>query len=98
VFLATGAPTHRLDLFYFKVKPRPSKFDSLLVDLLKEGKFEEVLKAKELYPKEWKEAMPEGELNTMYMLMGFVKPKRAEVIDFDVPWTGVSMLATAFYG
>ncbi|MCI2415155.1 MAG: dioxygenase [Candidatus Aramenus sp.] len=98
VFLATGSPTHRFDLFYFKVEPRPSKFDLLLVDLLKQGKFEEIMRAKELYPREWKGAMPEGELNTMYMLMGFVKPKRAEVIDFDVPWTGVSMLATAFYG
>ncbi len=98
VFIATGSPTHRLELFYLNVKPKPSDFDLLLVDLLKQGKFEEIMRARELYPSQWKRAAPEGGLNTMYMLMGFVKPKRAEVIDFDVPWPGVSMLASSFYG
>ncbi len=98
VFLATGSPTHRLDLFYFKIPPKPTKFDMILIDLIKNSKFDEILDIKQLYPKEYVGAMPEGDLNTLYMLLGYVHPKRAEVLGYDTPWTGVSMLASSFYG
>lgn len=96
VFIATGSPTHRLDLFYFKIPPRQTRFDRILIELINKGDFNSILKIKELYPKEYMEAQPEGDLNTLYMLLGFVKPKKGEVLAYDVPWAGVSMLAAAF--
>ncbi|ACP34982.1 Extradiol ring-cleavage dioxygenase class III protein subunit B [Sulfolobus islandicus Y.G.57.14] len=97
VFLATGSPTHRLDLFYFKITPKPTKFDAILMDLIKSGEFEKILKISELYPKEYQTAMPEGNLNTLHMLLGYIKPKKAEILGYDTPWPGVSMLAASFY-
>ncbi|ARM75546.1 DODA-type extradiol aromatic ring-opening family dioxygenase [Acidianus manzaensis] len=97
IFIATGSPTHRLDLFYFKILPKPTKFDMILIDLIKSGRFDEILHIKELYPKEYKSATPEGDLNTLYMLLGYVKPKKAELLNYDTPWAGVSMIASEFY-
>ena len=98
IFIATGSPTHRLDLFYLKITPKPTKFDTILIDLIKNEKFMEILNVKELYPKEYKEAMPEGDLNTLHMLLGYVNPKKAQVLGYEVPWPGVSMLSASFYG
>ncbi|AWR96923.1 dioxygenase [Acidianus sulfidivorans JP7] len=98
IFMATGSPTHRLDLFYFKIQPKPTKFDVILMELIKTEKFNEILHIKELYPKEYQLASPEGDLSTLYMLLGYVKPKKAEILDYDTPWPGVSMLASSFYG
>ncbi len=97
LFLATGSPTHRLDLFYFKITPKPTNFDIILMDMIKSGEFDKILRINELYPKEYQTAMPEGNLNTLYILLGFVKPKRAEILGYDTPWPGVSMLAASFY-
>ncbi|MCG3109033.1 hypothetical protein L3N51_01323 [Metallosphaera sp. J1] len=94
LILGTGSPTHRLDGLYLGVKPRPSKFDQVLMELLKQGKFDEIMEL----PKSriWVEAQPEGLLNPLYTVLGFVKPRRAEILGYDVPWGGVSMLATRF--
>ena len=97
VFLATSSPTHRLDLFYLNVKPKPSMFDLILQDLINEGRFDEILNAEKIYEKEFKSAMPEGELKPLYMLLGAVKPTRGRVIDYEVPWPGVSMMVAEFF-
>lgn len=97
IFIATGSPTHRLDLFYFKIKPKPSKFDMILIDLVKNGNFNDILKIRDLYPKEYEAAMPEGDLNTLYMLLGYLKPKKGEILGYEIPWAGVSMIAISFY-
>ncbi|WP_338602261.1 dioxygenase [Sulfolobus tengchongensis] len=98
IFLATGSPTHRLDLFYLKIPPKPTKLDIILINAIKSGRFDDIMRIKDLYPKEYQVAMPEGDLNTLYMLLGYVKPKSAEVLGHEVPWAGVSMLASIFYG
>lgn len=94
VVLGTGSPTHRLDGIYLKVKPRQSKFDQLLIEMLKEGRFEEIMELPKR--KEWVEAQPEGLLNPLYVVLGSSKPKSAEIVGYDVPWGGVSMLAVKF--
>ncbi|MCH1771209.1 MULTISPECIES: class III extradiol ring-cleavage dioxygenase [Metallosphaera] len=94
LIVGTGSPTHRLDGLYLGVKPRQSRFDQVLMDLLKEGKFDEIMELPKT--KMWVEAQPEGLLNPLYTVLGFVKPRRAEILGYDVPWGGVSMLAVRF--
>ena len=94
LILGTGSPTHILELFYFNIKPKQSNFDRKLIDLLNKGDFDSIMKLEET--KEWKQAQPEGFLRPMYVVMGAIRPKKAEVIDYAVPWPGVSMLACEF--
>ncbi|WP_245527000.1 hypothetical protein [Acidianus hospitalis] len=46
--------------------------------------------------KEWKEAQPEGLLRPLYIVMGAVKPRKANIVDYSIPWPGVSMIAVEF--
>jgi Uncharacterized conserved protein len=94
ILLATGSPTHRLDLMYFNVKPHRSKFDSLLIKLLEDGDMQSILSL-ESTP-EWKAAQPEGMLRTLYTAIGASNTGKARVLAYDVPWPGVSMLAAEF--
>ncbi|MDT7902281.1 MAG: dioxygenase [Acidianus sp.] len=94
IIIGTGSPTHRLDLYYFKVVPKESKFDTKLKDLLSKGDFDSIMKLEGT--KEWKEAQPEGLLRPLYIVMGAVKPKKASIIDYSIPWPGVSMIAVEF--
>ncbi|AHC52266.1 extradiol ring-cleavage dioxygenase [Sulfolobus acidocaldarius SUSAZ] len=96
LFIATGSPTHRLDLLYFNLKPRATKFDVLLIKLINEGKFEDILDMDSKYPKEYSSATPEGDLKTLHTLLGFVRPTKAKVLGYDIPWAGVSMLSALF--
>ncbi|BCU69656.1 DODA-type extradiol aromatic ring-opening family dioxygenase [Stygiolobus caldivivus] len=94
--LATSSPTHRLDLYYLSVRPRPTMFDLILQDLIDGGRFDEIVNAYKVYAKEFKEAMPEGELKTLDMLLGVVQPSKGKVIAYDTPWPGVSMMLASF--
>lgn len=96
LFFATGSPTHRLDLFYFKSSWR-SRFDEILMDKIVKGRFDEIINIRNLHPKEYISASPEGELKMLYILLGAEKPTKGEVIAYDTPWPGVSMLASYFY-
>ncbi|BDC17777.1 dioxygenase [Acidianus sp. HS-5] len=91
IIIGTGSPTHRLDLYYFNVTPKESKFDALLKDLLLRGDFEGIMKLENT--KDWKASQPEGFLRPLYVVMGAIKPEKASVIDYSVPWPGVSMIA-----
>ncbi|QKR00134.1 dioxygenase [Metallosphaera tengchongensis] len=94
IMLGTGSPTHRLDGIYLGVKPRPSRFDQILIELLKEKRIDELMTLPRR--KEWIEAQPEGLLNPLYAVLGFSNPSEVEVLGYDVPWGGVSMLAALF--
>lgn len=96
LFLATSSPTHRLDLFWLGVDVGETLFDSILKDLINEGRFEEIVKAYRVYEREFRKAMPEGELKTLDMLLGAVKPKEGRVIAYDTPWPGVSLMLAEF--
>lgn len=98
IFLGTGSPTHRLDLMSLGVTPKPTRFDMVLQELINGGKFSDILLIKQLYPREYINAMPEGDLKTLHMLLGFVKPRRGMVLNYEVPWPGVSMLSAVFEG
>jgi aromatic ring-opening dioxygenase catalytic subunit (LigB family) len=91
IILATGSPTHRLDLYYMKIKPVMSKFDEILINLLNNKKFDEILNLENY--KEYKIAMPEGDLKPLYILLGVIEPKNSQILDYDIPWAGVSMIA-----
>ncbi|MEM4047051.1 MAG: dioxygenase [Metallosphaera sp.] len=94
ILLGTGSPTHRLDLFSLNVKPKQSKFDQILMDLIAKRRFKEILELPRT--KEWVEAQPEGLLNPLYVTLGFSNPESAEILGYDLPWGGVSMLAVKF--
>jgi len=96
VIIATGSPTHRLDLYYFKVKPFQSNFDKILINILLQSKFNELFEIYKKYNKEYLFAQPEGDLKTLFVMLGAVKPRKCEIIDYDMPWAGVSMLAAYF--
>lgn len=94
ILLGTGSPTHRLDLFSLRTTPKPSRFDQKLIDMLREGRKEEILDL----PRSptWLEAQPEGDLKPLYVILGAVRDPKAEILGYSVPWTGVSMLAALF--
>ncbi|MEM1626617.1 MAG: dioxygenase [Sulfolobaceae archaeon] len=96
VIIATGSPTHRLDLYFLKISPIQSNFDKILINILSQSKFEELFEIDKKYYKEYISAQPEGDLKTLFVLLGAVKPRRCEIIDYDIPWAGVSMLAAYF--
>ena len=93
--MGTGSPTHRLELMYLNVKPKQSKFDEILIEKLKENDFSSIFSLEGT--KEWKDASPEGMLRPLYVVLGALKPKKAEIIGYEVPYGGVSMLAVEFY-
>lgn len=95
LLLATGSPTHRLDLMYFKTPPKKSKFDSILIEALERG--DPSVLDLESRP-EWNAAQPEGLLRPLYVALGASGLNGAKVIAHDVPWSGVSMLAVDLGG
>jgi len=88
--VATGSSTHRLDV-YLRGGAVDYAFDRALIKALEDGRFEDLLRLDSLPG--FGEAQPEGELKTLAILLGAVKPRRCEVVDYAVPWPGVSMLA-----
>ncbi|BFI74785.1 DODA-type extradiol aromatic ring-opening family dioxygenase [Sulfurisphaera ohwakuensis] len=95
LIIGTGSPTHRLELMYLNAKPRQTKFDQILIQKLKDGDFTSLFKLEGT--KEWEIASPEGMLRPLFVVLGAVKPKKAEIIGYEVPYGGVSMLAVEFY-
>jgi len=95
--IATSSPTHRLDLYSLKVgRDTFFLFDHILQDLIEEGRFEEIVKIQQLFPKEFKNSSPEGDLKPLYVMLGIVRPTLGKVIYYDVPWSGVSMMLASF--
>ncbi len=94
VVIGTGSPTHRLDLYYIAKTPRQSLFDQILIEVLSSGKFE-VLKGLE-DTKEWFNAQPEGGLRPLFVVLGALKPTKAEIINYEVVAPGLSMIAVKF--
>jgi len=92
--MGTGSPTHRLDLYYLGEKGEKSKFDSMLLEIIQKGDIEGLFKLKN--SKEWLDAQPEGELKPLFFVMGSAKFKKAEIIEYDTPWSGVSMVTILF--
>lgn len=95
LIIGTGSPTHRLELMYLNAKPRPTKFDQILMEKLRNGDFSSIPKMEGT--KEWEIAQPEGMLRPLFVVLGAIKPKKAEIIGYEVPYGGVSMLAVEFY-
>jgi len=93
--MGTGSPTHRLELMYLNTKPKQTKFDEVLIEKLKENDFESIFSLEGT--KEWNVASPEGMLRPLHVVLGAVKPKKAQIIGYEVPYGGVSMLAVEFY-
>lgn len=93
--MGTGSPTHRLELMYLNTKPKMSKFDELLIQKLKDGDFNGIFSLENT--KEWKIASPEGMLRPLFVVLGAVKPKKAEIIGYEIQYPGVSMLGVEFY-
>lgn len=95
LIMGTGSPTHRLELMYLNTKPFQSKFDKILIDILKQGDFNTVFSLEGT--KEWDFASPEGMLRPLFVVMGAIKPKKADIIGYEVPYGGLSMLAVEFH-
>ncbi len=92
--IATGSPTHRLDLLYFGVKRGVYEFDKLLMNIIEEG---DLLRADELEgTREFKYSAPEGMNRPFYVLAGAIGNTKGRVIDYRVDIPGLSMLATEF--
>lgn len=94
VIIGTGSPTHRLDLYYFNLKPKKSMFDELLINIIENGELRLLTKLEDT--KEWFNAQPEGGLRPLYVVMGAVNPSRAEIIDYEPYAPGLSMIAIKF--
>lgn len=93
--MGTGSPTHRLDLYYLGEKGKKSEFDAILLEMLQKGDIEGLFKLKN--SKAWLDAQPEGELKPLFFVLGSVKSKKAEIIEYDTPWSGVSMVMALFF-
>ncbi len=100
LFIGTGSMTHRLDKVVWGLKtgqvyPPGEKFDKILLDLISEGKYEEVLRLPE--NELFYQAMPEGWLLTMFITLGVAgKGTRGEILHYEGWAYGVSMTAIKF--
>ncbi|BFH73836.1 class III extradiol ring-cleavage dioxygenase [Sulfurisphaera javensis] len=95
LIMGTGSPTHRLELMYLNAKPKQTKFDQILIEKLEKGEFSSIFNLEGT--KEWEIAQPEGMLRPLFTVLGAIKPKKANIIGYEVPYGGVSMLAVEFY-
>lgn len=97
LFIASGSPTHRLDLFEPSSKPSPDdplyEFDKILIHTL-ENAPQTILEIKTLAGDAYTRSDPEGGLGPLMTAAGFCgdefKPK---ILSHDTPYTGVSALA-----
>ncbi|MEM0271369.1 MAG: dioxygenase [Thermoprotei archaeon] len=97
LFIASGSPTHRLDLFEFNAKPDPNdpiyEFDKILIQTL-ENTPQKVLEVKNLAGDAYARSEPEGGLGPLMTAAGFCGTGfRPKVLKYDTPYVGVSVLA-----
>lgn len=100
LFIGTGSTTHRLDMVRWGLKtkqvyPPGEKFDKVLLDLIRDGKYDDVLRLPE--SELFYQAMPEGGLLTMFITLGVAgRETRGEVLHYEGWAYGVSMTAIRF--
>ncbi len=92
--IATGSPTHRLDLLYFGLQRKIYEFDKKLMEIILSGRLSEV-KLLEGTP-EYNYSAPEGMNRTFYVLSGALGDIKGSIIDYSVVLPGLSMLAAEF--
>jgi len=97
LFIASGSPTHRLDLFEFGSKPNPEdplyEFDRILIHTL-ENTPQSILEIKRLAGDAYTRSDPEGGLGPLITAAGFCGDEfRPKILNHDTPYTGVSVLA-----
>jgi 4,5-DOPA dioxygenase extradiol len=100
LFIGTGSTTHRLDMIRWGMKtelvyPPGEKFDRHLLELIRTGKYDEVLRlpGKEIFYS----AMPEGGLLTLFLTLGVAgEGTRGEILYYGGWAYGVSMTAIKF--
>lgn len=98
VFVASGTLTHRLDLQTWgradEPFPEGQAFDELVLDLLGRRAFERLAS---IPPDLWQAAAPEGNLGTLFELIGAVGDiERAEVLHYDRAFSSVGMATVKF--
>ncbi len=100
LFIGTGSTTHRLDMIRWGMKtklvyPPGEKFDRRLLELLKLGRYDEVLRLPE--EEIFYDAMPEGGLLTLFLTIGVAgEDTKGEVLYYGGWAYGVSMTAIKF--
>jgi 4,5-DOPA dioxygenase extradiol len=97
LFLASGSPTHRLDLFEFgKTESADDplyEFDKILIHTLTKEPMS-LLSLKEREREKYIMAQPEGGLGPLFTAMGFAGSElNPKVLYYGVPYKGVSVLA-----
>jgi aromatic ring-opening dioxygenase catalytic subunit (LigB family) len=102
LFVATGSTIHRLDLVRFGYHgddffPPAKAFDEVLLQLLREGRLDDVLMLEETHPDLFRAAAPEAGLRTLYMALGAAgRDARAEVLSYEPWYYSVSLVALRF--
>jgi 4,5-DOPA dioxygenase extradiol len=97
LFIASGSPTHRLDLFEFGSQPNPHDplydFDRILINTL-ENSPQSILEIKRLAGDTYTRSDPEGGLGPLMTAAGFCGDEfRPKILNHDTPYVGVSVLA-----
>lgn len=97
LFIASGSPTHRLDLFEFDRRGEPGdplyEFDRILLDVL-ERRPQSLLELKRVAGEAYERSAPEGGLGPLMTAAGFCGAEfKPRVLNYDTPYEGVSVLA-----